>query len=170
MEEAAYIDSVRLIAHDLPPGWNVVLDERMRVGGPEVTGQPFYFRREALPIKAVNDRGEDVTAVLREADGKAADPGSRDARFIGRLARDHVLTLEFATDLDAAPGQPLLVADGWIEYPYSQTMFAAWQAGADYRAPTLEGQGFDCGRRTLLQEVRYSARMSRRMAMAPAPL
>jgi len=168
MEEAAYIDSVRLVAHDLPPGWNVVLDERMRVGGPEVTGRPFYFRREALPIKAVNDRGEDVTVVLREADGKAADPGSRDARFIGRLARDHVLTLEFATDLDAAPGQPLLVADGWIEYPYSQTMFAAWQAGADYRAPTLEAKGSDGRWRTLLKEFGYPAGMPRRMAM-PLP-
>jgi tetratricopeptide (TPR) repeat protein len=168
MEEATYIDSVRLIAHDLPPGWNVVLDERMQAGAPDVTGRPLYFRREARPIRAVNDRGEDVTALLREADLKAADPGPRDARFIGRLVRDHVLTLEFATDLDAAPGQPLLVADGWIEYPYSQTMFAAWQAGADYRAPTLQAKGSDGRWVTVLKEFGYPAGMPRRMAV-PLP-
>jgi tetratricopeptide (TPR) repeat protein len=167
MEEAAYIDSVRLVAHDLPPGWDVVLDERMRVAGPDVTGRPRYFRREALPVKAVNDRGEDVTALVREVDLKAADPGPHDRRFIGRLARDHVLTLEFATDLDAGPGEPLLIADGWIEYPYSQTMFAAWQAGADYRAPTLEAKGSDGRWTTVLEQFGYPAGMPRRMS---APL
>ncbi len=170
MEEAAYIDSVHLVAYDLPPGWNVVLDERMQTGGPEVTGRPFYFRREALPVRAINDRGEDVTQVLRDADLKAADPGPHDRRFIGRLARDHVLTLEFASDLDAGPGEPLLVADGWIEYPYSQTMFAAWQAGADYRAPTLEAKGADDRWTTVLKEFGYPAGMPRRMSIPLAHL
>ncbi|HEX4596629.1 MAG TPA: FG-GAP-like repeat-containing protein, partial [Burkholderiaceae bacterium] len=165
MEEAAYIDSVRLAAYDLPPGWNVVLDERMRTGGPGVTGRAFFFQREALPVSAVNDRGEDVTALLHDADLKAADPGPHDARFIGRLADDNVLTLEFATDLDSAPGQPLLVADGWIEYPYSQTMFAAWQAHADYRPPTLEARGADGVWRTVFKQFGYPAGMPRRMAV-----
>jgi tetratricopeptide (TPR) repeat protein len=165
MEEAAYIDSVHLVAYDLPPGWNVVLDERMQTGGPEVTGRPFYFQREAFPVRAVNDRGEDVAQVLRDADLKAADPGPHDGRFIGRLAKDNVITLEFATDLDASPGQPLLIADGWIEYPYSQTMFAAWQAGADYRPPTLEAKGSDGRWRTVLKEFGYPAGMPRRMAV-----
>ena len=35
----------------------------------------------------------------------------------------------------------MLVADGWIEYPYAQTLFAAWQAGAAYLAPTVEARG-----------------------------
>jgi tetratricopeptide (TPR) repeat protein len=165
MEEAAYVDSVRLVAHDLPPGWNLALDERMQIAGPEVTGRAFYFRREAMPVKAVNDRGEDVTELLHEADLKAADPGPNDRRFIGRLRRDHVLTLEFATDLDAGAGQALLVADGWIEYPYSQTMFAAWQAGADYRAPTLEAKGSDGRWHTVLKEFGYPAGMPRRMTV-----
>jgi len=86
------------------------------------------------------------------------------------LARDNVLTLEFPTDLDAGPGQPLLVADGWIEYPYSQTMFAAWQAGADYRAPTLEAKGADGRWHTVLEQFGYPAGMPRRMAVPLAHL
>jgi Tfp pilus assembly protein PilF len=168
MEEAAYIDSVRLVAHDLPPGWDIALDERMGINGPAVTGQAFYFRREVLPARVLNDRGQDVTAELAKVDLIAADPGETDPRFIGRLVRENVLTLEFAADLDKGSGQAILVADGWIEYPYSQTMFAAWQAGADYRAPTLEAKGEDGRWRSVLNEFGYPAGMPRRMAV-PLP-
>jgi hypothetical protein len=165
MEEAAYFDALRLVAYDLPPGWEIALDERMQIGGPNVSGQPFYYRRAVLPEKVVNERGEDVTAALREADRKAADPGKLDRRFIGRLAGEHVLTMHFPTPLD---GAAMLVADGWIEYPYSQTMFAAWQAKAPYLAPTLEAQGADGSWRVLLKEFGYPAGMPRTMAV-PLP-
>lgn len=168
MEEAAYLDALRLVAYDLPPGWDMALDERMQIGPPQVTGRPFFFRRLAGVERAINDRGQDVTAALRSADLRAADPGALDSRFIGRLAREHVLTLEFDRDLDAGPGQPLLVVDGWIEYPYSQTMFAAWQAQAAYRAPTLEARGSDGRWRVLLEEFGYPAGMPRIMAV-PLP-
>ena len=165
MEEAAYIDALRLAAYDLPPGWDMALDERMQIGGPKVTGRPFYYRRFVLPERAVNERGEDVTSALRSVDLKAADPGKVDPRFIGRLAAEHVLTLHFAVPLQ---GKTLLVADGWIEYPYSQTMFAAWQAKAAYQAPTLEAQGADGRWRVLLKEFGYPAGMPRTMAV-PLP-
>lgn len=166
MEEAAYIDALRLAAYDLPPGWEMALDERMQIGDPKVTGAPFYYRRSVLPERAVNERGEDVTATLRSVDLKAADPGKVDPRFIGRLADEHVLTLHFPVPLNSGEGRPLLVADGWIEYPYSQTMFGAWQAKADYRAPTLEAQGADGNWRVLLKEFGYPAGMPRTMAVA----
>jgi len=80
------------------------------------------------------------------------------------------LTLEFATDLDAIPGRPILTADGWIEYPYSQTMFAAWQAKAAYQAPTLEAKGADGRWRVVLKEFGYPAGMPRTMAVPLPPL
>jgi tetratricopeptide (TPR) repeat protein len=170
MEEAAYIDALHLVAYDLPPGWDMALDERMQIGEPKVSGAPLFFRRAELPQRATNDRGEDVTAAVRSADRTAADPGEHDRRFIGRLAREHVLTLEFASALDAIPGRPLLVADGWIEYPYSQTMFAAWQAKAAYEPPTLEAKGADGRWRVLLKEFGYPAGMPRTMAVPLPPL
>jgi len=168
MEEAAYIDALHLAAYDLPAGWEMALDERMQIGNPKVTGQSFYYRRSVLPERAVNERGEDVTSALLHADQKAADPGKVDVRFIGRLANEHVLTLTFKETLDSGSGKILLVADGWIEYPYSQTMFGAWQAKADYRAPTLEAQGADGKWRVLLKEFGYPAGMPRTMAV-PLP-
>ncbi|MCI0582647.1 MAG: CRTAC1 family protein, partial [Chloroflexi bacterium] len=37
MEEACYLDSARLVAYDLPPGWQMVLDERMGISDPQPT-------------------------------------------------------------------------------------------------------------------------------------
>jgi Flp pilus assembly protein TadD len=165
MEEAGYFDALRLVAYDLPPGWQMALDERMQIGEPKVSGRPLYYRRALLPERALNERGEDVTDTVREADRRAADPGKLDHRFIGRLAGEHVLTLHFENSIEASS---VLVIDGWIEYPYSQTMFAAWQAKAAYQAPTLEARGGDGAWRVVLKEFGYPAGMPRTMAV-PLP-
>jgi hypothetical protein len=123
-----------------------------------------------VPVSAVNQRGEQVTDSILAVDGRAAPVGELDHRFIGRLRREHVLTLEFAQPLDAAPGEPMLIADGWVEYPYSQTSFAAWQAGANFDAPTLEARD-DTGRWHQLREgFGYPAGMPRRMSLPLPPL
>ncbi|MCP4217073.1 MAG: hypothetical protein GY765_20665, partial [bacterium] len=165
MEESAYLDNVRLRAYDVPPGWSMTLDERMAILGPAATGEPLYYRNMILPETVFNDRKQDVTASVRERDLKAAPVGSLDTRFIGRLQSDHVLTLTFARALDSLPGRPVLVADGWVEYPYSQTNFAAWQAGADYRAPTIEVYRADGQWVTLMEQFGYPAGMPRQMSV-----
>ena len=59
----------------------------------------------------------------------------------------------------------LLMIDGWVEYPYSQTMFAAWQAQAVWQAPTLEARGADGQWQVVLPEFGYPAGMPRRMSV-----
>src|SRR5262249_51652334 len=44
MEEVAYIDSARLVGYDLPPGWQMVLDERKAISPPEASGEPRFYR------------------------------------------------------------------------------------------------------------------------------
>ncbi len=170
MEEITYLDAARLVAYDLQPGWRMTVDDRMSILGPEPTGEPIFTRRAVAPVRAVNDRGEDVTATVLAADLRAAPVGSLDLRFIGRLEAEHRLTLVFNQNLDELGGDLVLIADGWVEYPYSQTNFAAWQAGADYRAPTLEARGAD-GRWSLVSEqFGYPAGMPRQMALPLPPL
>lgn len=165
MEEAAYIDAVRLKAYHLPPGWSMVLDERMGINGPAPSGSPRFYQNSISPVKAVNHLGRDVTAAVNKRDLKAAPPGKLDHRFIGLLQEDHVLTLTFETTLDSFSGQPMLVADGWVEYPYSQTNFAAWQAGATYRAASLEVLTPNGQWMTILDQFGYPAGMPRRMSV-----
>jgi tetratricopeptide (TPR) repeat protein len=174
MEEATYLDSARLVSYDLPPGWDLVLDERMGINGPAPSGQPLFFRHEVLPLQVINERGEDVTVHVTTADLQAAPPGPLDIHFLGRLQGEHLTTLTFPHPLDGHAGQPVLLIDGWVEYPYSQTMFAAWQAGASYVAPTLEAQTEDKqedGQWVVLSEqFGYPAGMPRRMALPLAML
>jgi tetratricopeptide (TPR) repeat protein len=170
MEEITYLDAARLVAYDLPPGWHMTIDERMNILGPEPTGDPIFMRRFAVPVRATNDRGEDVTGAILATDHRAAPVGDLDLRFIGRLESEHRLTLEFSEDLDRLGDQLILVADGWVEYPYSQTNFAAWQAGADYRAPTLEARGADGEWKVLFEQFGYPAGMPRQMALPLPPL
>ncbi len=165
MEEATYLDQVRLHVYDLPPGWQLVPDERMDTGVPAATGRPLFYRTSWLPVQAVNDRGEDVLDAVRHADGHAAPVGPKDPRFIGRLTREHRLTLRFERPIEGGPGRPVLVIDGWVEYPYSQTHFAAWQAGAEFEAPSLDVQDASGRWQPLLSEFGYPAGMPRRMAL-----
>ena len=166
MEENAYLDSARLRVFDLPPAWSMVLDERMATADPPVTGRPIAYRQSRAPTRATNADGEDVLSLVAERDLQAPSPGVPDARFIGLLERDQVLTLEFGEPIEADGA--VLVADGWIEYPYSQTVFAAWQAGLRYRPASLEARGRDGRWRMVAAEFGYPAGMPRTMAL-PLP-
>jgi len=167
MEEVTYLDRAALTTYDLPPGWHMAVDERKAIAGPVPTGAPIFYRRERLPARVVNDRHQDVTAVTATADLTAAPPGAADPRFIGRTA-PHALTLEFDAPIADGPGAPVLMIDGWVEYPYAQTVFAAWQAGAAYLAPTLEARGTDGRWQVVAPEFGYPAGMPRRMTF-PLP-
>jgi hypothetical protein len=169
MEEMTYLDSAALAAYDLPLGWRMTLDERAAVNGPQPTGEPRFYRDEMLPARATNDRGEDVTELVIAADERPAPPGRPDPRFIGRC-EEHSLTMTFPRPIDSHAGSPMLVADGWIEYPYSQTMFAAWQAGAAYHAPSLDARDAAGNWHTILPEFGYPGGMSREMSLPLAGL
>ena len=164
MEENAYLDTARLAVYDLPPGWQMVLDERMGISGPEPSGEARFYQYEQMPVGAVNDRGEQVLDIVLTSDGKAAPVGALDKRFIGRLQDEHILTLDFSQSLDRHEGSPMLVIDGWVEYPYSQTIFAAWQAGAAYEAPTWRPLPLANGM-MLHEQFGYPAGMPRRMSV-----
>ena len=168
MEEAAYLDAAQIVVYDLPAGWSMVLDERLAVGGAPATGRPIYFRRTTSPARVTAADGSDVTALAAAADRNAPPPGAAHPRFIGLLQAEQALTLTFDAPLEGE--RPVLVADGWVEYPYSQTVFAAWQAGVRYRAPTLEARGADGAWRLLAVEFGYPAGMPRRMALPLPPL
>jgi len=164
MEETCYLDGATLEAIDLPPGWQVTVDERMAVEGPAPTGRLVTYRETLGPTSAIDQAGRDVRAAVLRADRQAAPTAEVDRRFIGRTA-EQVLTLGFDRALDEGPGAPVLIADGWIEYPYAQTMFAAWQAEAAYEAPTVEAQGADGAWKVLVRQYGYPAGMPRESSL-----
>jgi hypothetical protein len=75
------------------------------------------------------------------------------------------LTVFFDEPVNSDGAAPVLVADGWVEYPYSSVVFAAWQAGAIYTPPTLEAQTADGVWHAVYPRFGYPAGMPRRMAL-----
>jgi hypothetical protein len=169
MEEVTYLDSAAATVYDLPPGWHMTLDERKAIAGPAPTGEPIFFRDERLPVRAFDDRGADVTSRVVQMDLTAVGPGQIDPRFIG-LAAPFAMTVEFDRPIAEGPGRPVLVVDGWIEYPYAQTVFASWQAGVAYEAPTLEARDARGQWHVVAREFGYPAGMPRQMAFPLPPL
>jgi len=161
MQETCYLDSVVLETIDVPPGWEVLPDERLGTGTPMPTSGLLYARSSLSPVAARAGWGEDVLDSVLHHDTVAVSPGMIDGRFIGRVIEPFVLELEFATPIDELPGDPMLVLDGWVEYPYSQTMFAAWQAGLTYRPITIEARDAAGRWRVLHEDVGYPAGMPR---------
>lgn len=170
MEEAAYLDQVSLHVYDLPPGWALTLDERMHTGGgPAPSGKPLFFRPADSPgVRSIHDqKGVDQSVRLAAADFDALDPGPRDPRFLGRLQAEQVLVIDLIEPL--TPGADYaLVGDGWVEYPYSQTLFAAWQADADYRSYSLDLGDEQDGWHEAYAQFGYPAGMPREFAL-PLP-
>ena len=169
MQESAYVDSVALESYDLPTEWQFVVDERMATAAPPVTGRTLFYRTSLNAVSAIDAAGNDVLALIADRDKHTMSPGEIDRRFLGLLTKPESLTLEFGQPIDRLPGRPdaypVLVADAWVEYPYSQTVFSAWQAGLQYHSATLEARDGDGHWQSIYPEFGYPAGMPREMSL-----
>lgn len=160
MEESAYLDELKIKVIDIPGTWSIILDERMQVSEPIVTGEPLYYQSSIKPMKVTNSQNQDVTELALYTDKKAITINNKDHRFLG-LVDEQIITIEL---MDEIEGDYQLIMNGWVEYGYSQTMFAAWQAGKSAQAPSLEY--YFAGKwHLLLKEFGYPAGMPRAAAV-----
>jgi tetratricopeptide (TPR) repeat protein len=138
IEEAVYFDQAKLIAVDHPAGTEVYPNEMMAISIPPVPFELFCFNNPIEPVRAVDNRGVDVTEKIRQVDRLYAGATEPDPRFIG-LAKEHFVELDFGDRLQSIPSQSRLVLflNGWVEYPYSSTNYAASQAGLRCKAPSI---------------------------------
>jgi Tfp pilus assembly protein PilF len=132
--ETHYYDYMALMAVDHPPGTEVWTDERFAVTPmvPQV-----YVTETPRPVaRAWDDNGQDVTEVVRAADGRYLDTFGR-GEFQG-VTRDHWVEADLGDD---APREgPLwLLARGWVHPTDSSINKALHQGTHDLpRALTLE--------------------------------
>ncbi|UCE62226.1 MAG: VCBS repeat-containing protein [Phycisphaerales bacterium] len=139
MEEVAYVDRLELLAVDHPAGTSVYPDERLILTGPSPTHKLLYVDDPVFPVRAMTPDGVDCTGQLRTVDRKYAYHPQLDPRFTG-FCRRHSLIVDFGdrlTNLDADQNVYLFLT-GSIEYPYSQTTYAARQAGVMWEPVSIE--------------------------------
>ena len=161
MDEVAYLDQLTLDVVDRPPGVSSTPDERFAPEGPRPTGETIAWSdgrssRSGRPTTTAATS----TDALRAWDRRTVD-GFRRLRRLDRLrrgARDRSSTSATASPRFGPTDRLVLCLAGWVEYPYSQTNYAAATAGVALRPPVLERRR---GRRDLGGD-RPPPRLSRR--------
>ncbi|MGE5325718.1 MAG: FG-GAP-like repeat-containing protein [Deltaproteobacteria bacterium] len=108
LREVDYVDRLRLMAVDHAPGENIYANEIY--SSSPVTPDLYAVRNERAPVSAVDDRGNDVLDLLREADGKYPSDFRRH-RILG-MAETHSLTLDLG-DFPASSNASLWLT-GWV--------------------------------------------------------
>jgi hypothetical protein len=139
MDEVAYLDHLLLDVVDRPPGVDGVPDERFATGESRPTGDQIAWRSVVEPVRAHDMTGRELTDVLRFWDRRTADGLERLAGWNGYTV-EHGIVLDFGDRLSQfGPKDPLVLClAGWVEYPFSQTNYAAATAGVPLRFPVLE--------------------------------
>jgi hypothetical protein len=129
MEEAAYVDRLELVAVDHPAHWRVFPDERLAVAGPEPSHDLIVVEKSYYPTRALDPRGNDCADRLARVDRIYAYEPELDRRFFG-FCRPHALDLDFGSQLEGVGPEDrlFLFISGYLEYPFSQTTYAAGQA------------------------------------------
>lgn len=132
--ETYYIDHYSLMVVDHPAGTEIYTDERFAVPPPPLK---IYTTSEPQPFaRARDDCGKDVTAILRDVDGKYLDTFGR-GPYQG-LTRDHWVELELP---ESAPrtGPLYLLGTGWT-HPTDATVNIAIGQGS---IPQPQGLSID---------------------------
>ena len=166
MDEVAYLDQMKLDVVDRPPGISSTPDERFAPEGPRPTGELVAWRTAIEPVRATDLAGRDMTETLRHWDRRTVDTFRKREGWIG-YAEEHGIILDFGDRLSRfGPSDPLVLClAGWVEYPYSQTNYAAATAGVTLKPPAIERRRDDGSWETIEPHAGYPAGLPRLMTL-----
>jgi len=121
--ETYYYDWLQLMTIDHPQGTEVFTDERFVV--PPVKLAITATETPHPIVRAIDDRGNDVTDTLRSLDGRYLGTFGR-GQYQG-IARDHYVEIDLGDDVPSA-GPIYLIARGWL-HPSDSSINVALSQG-----------------------------------------
>jgi tetratricopeptide (TPR) repeat protein len=162
MDEVAYIDHLALEVIDHPRDLKIGLDERFSPGSNRPTGEIRAWKQRIDPLGAKDFEGRDLTEILSAFDRRTSDGFRRRIGWTG-YAEDHGIELDFGDRLrHLKPNDRVILGlAGWVEYPYSQTNFAAATSGLQLKPPVLEIRQEDGTWKELIADPGYPAGLPR---------
>jgi len=134
LEEAVYLDQVRLLAIDHPADLDVYPNEYFASNPPYPEFKVVVSRNAQPPAGAWDDHGHNVLPDLLSHRYFGDFPLTQFPGF----AKPHALTLDLGAPYDGGPLWLLL--HGEVEYFSANSMYAASQAGIEAIAPYVEVQ------------------------------
>jgi tetratricopeptide (TPR) repeat protein len=134
LEEAVYLDQVKLLAVDHPAAYDVFPNEYFASSPPYPPFKVVYSRGAVPPAAARDEHGHDVLPNLLAH----RYFGDFDVLPFQGFTHTHTLELDLG---EAYRGGPLwLMMHGEIEYFSATSMYAAYQSGIEPVAPYVEAQ------------------------------
>ena len=151
--ETYYYDSLRLMTVDHPASTEIFTDERFVV--PPVKLAVTAVQTPQPIARAIDDNGQDVTAILRSVDGHYLDTFGR-GQYQG-VTRDHYVEIELPPTIPAH-GPLWLLATGWL-HPSDSSLNIAMGQGhhAAPRPLSLEIPDGHGGWRTVQSNLGFPA-------------
>jgi len=151
LEEAVYLDQVRLLAVDHPADLDVYPNEYFASNPPYPEFKVVVSQDAKLPAGAWDEHGHNV---LPDLDAHRFFGDFDLTRFAG-FAKTHTLTLHLG---EPYKGGPLwLLAHGEIEYFTANSMYAAAQSKLDPIAPYVEAQAMDGSWKRVIDDMGFPA-------------
>ncbi|MGH9537271.1 MAG: FG-GAP-like repeat-containing protein, partial [Terriglobales bacterium] len=135
LEEAVYLDQVKLLAVDHPAAVEVFPNEYFASNPPYPPFKVIYSRDARPPVGAWDEHGHNV---LPDLLARRYFGDFKLEQFQG-FAKSHTLELDLGEPYRG--GALWLLMHGEIEYFSATSMFAAYQAGIEAVAPYVEAQG-----------------------------
>ena len=134
LEEALFVDRLRLVAVSHPSGVDVYPRTGLRSPAQRRPFTLYTVQAPRPPLAATDDRGRDVLDRVRALDRQPVDNFALEP--IQGYAQEHALTLDLGA---APPGTRLqLLLTGWTDYAFSSDNVAAHQAGLGFSPPALQ--------------------------------
>lgn len=162
MEESAYVDRLELLTVDHPADWVVYPDERLTISGSPPTHQLLVAGKRVFPIKATAPNGDDCRTNVTAVDRVYAYTPPLDRRYLG-YCKSHTLELEFGEDIVPLQNadRVFLFINGFFEYPYSQTVYAASQSRLVWEPIRIDCQESDGAWKTIIPDAGAPGGMGR---------
>ena len=153
-----------MLAIDHPADWRVFPDERLAVTGPPPTHELLGCDNRSSRSERWTPPGRIARAKLFKVDRIYAYEPQLDRRFFG-FCRPHTWNWISATSwLPSRTNQRLfLFINGFIEYPYSQTVYAAGQARIGWEPIRIERRMPDGHWKTIVPDAGAPGGMARMM-------
>ncbi len=161
LEEVIYFDEVKLLAVDHPAETEVYPNERLMPGPPYPDFKIFTVRDPRPPVRAVDDRGNDILPLVTKIDRQYPEDFAK-LPFKG-YAREHAIELDLGDLRDA--GRVLLLLTAWIDYADSTSNLAASQAGAKLVPPYLQVKNEKGEWRTVIPQMGFPAGLPKTMTV-----
>jgi hypothetical protein len=166
MEESAYLDRLELLAIDHSADQQVFPDERLALRGPPPTHELLVVDQPVFPCRAMAPSGAECADQLARVDRVYAYEPALDRRYVG-FCPPHTLELDFGDGLAhfGAQDRVFLFINGFIEFPYSQTVYAASQSRIGWEPIRVERQEADGRWRTIVPDGGVPGGMARTMTI-----